>query len=105
MENLARMFNKELFVLDVPSSDTPESVQYLANQYKEGQTRFIGSRTGESLDEGKLREAIEKSNRARELMVKVTGSRRMSHPHPTDKALPISGLSWPCSSGRTRESR
>jgi benzoyl-CoA reductase/2-hydroxyglutaryl-CoA dehydratase subunit BcrC/BadD/HgdB len=70
MENLARMFNKELFVLDVPSSDTPESVQYLANQYKD-MIRFIGSRTGESLDEGKLREAIEKSNRARELMVEV----------------------------------
>lgn len=70
MENLARMFNKELFVLDVPSSDTPESVQYLANQYKD-MIRFIGSRTGESLDEGKLRKAIEKSNRARELMVEV----------------------------------
>jgi len=70
MENLARMFNKELFVLDVPNSDTPESVQYLANQYKD-MIRFIGSCTGESLDEGKLREAIEKSNRARELMVEV----------------------------------
>jgi len=70
MENLARMFNKELFVLDVPSSDTPESVHYLANQYKD-MIRFIGSRTGESLDEGKLRKAIEKSNRARELMVEV----------------------------------
>ena len=54
MENLARMFNKELFVLDVPSSDTPESVQYLANQYKD-MIRFIGSRTGESLDEDQLR--------------------------------------------------
>jgi benzoyl-CoA reductase/2-hydroxyglutaryl-CoA dehydratase subunit BcrC/BadD/HgdB len=70
MENLARMFNKELFVLDVPNSDTPESVQYLANQYKE-MFRFISSRTGETLDEDKLREAIVKSNRARELMVDV----------------------------------
>jgi benzoyl-CoA reductase/2-hydroxyglutaryl-CoA dehydratase subunit BcrC/BadD/HgdB len=70
MENLARMFNKELFVLDVPQSDTPESVQYLANQYKD-MFRYISSHTGESLDEDKLREAIEKSNRARELMVEV----------------------------------
>jgi len=70
MENLARTFNKELFVLDVPSSDTPESVKYLANQYKE-MFRFISSRTGESLDEDQLRAAIEKSNRARELMVEV----------------------------------
>jgi benzoyl-CoA reductase/2-hydroxyglutaryl-CoA dehydratase subunit BcrC/BadD/HgdB len=70
MENLARMFKKELFVLDVPTSDTPESVQYLANQYKD-MIRFIGSRTGESLDEDRLREAIEKSNRQRALMVEV----------------------------------
>jgi benzoyl-CoA reductase/2-hydroxyglutaryl-CoA dehydratase subunit BcrC/BadD/HgdB len=70
MENLARMFNKELFVLDVPTSDTPESVQYLANQYRD-MFRFIASRTGETLDENKLREAMVKSNRARELMVEV----------------------------------
>ncbi|MBI4964553.1 MAG: 2-hydroxyacyl-CoA dehydratase [Desulfomonile tiedjei] len=70
MENLARMFDKEMFVLDVPHSDTPASVQYLANQYKD-MFRFISSRTGETLDEDKLREAIVKSNRARELMVEV----------------------------------
>jgi benzoyl-CoA reductase/2-hydroxyglutaryl-CoA dehydratase subunit BcrC/BadD/HgdB len=70
MENLARTFNKELFVLDVPTSDTPESVRYLANQYKD-MFRFISSCTGESLDEDRLREAIEKSNRARDLMVEV----------------------------------
>jgi len=70
MENLARMFNKELFVLDVPASDTPESVRYLANQYMD-MFRFISSRTGETIDEDKLREAIVKSNQARELMVEV----------------------------------
>jgi benzoyl-CoA reductase/2-hydroxyglutaryl-CoA dehydratase subunit BcrC/BadD/HgdB len=70
MENLARMFKKELFVLDVPTSDTPESVQYLANQYRD-MIRFISSHTDESLDEDRLREAIEKSNRARELLVEV----------------------------------
>lgn len=70
MENLARMFDKELFVLDVPTSETPESVRYLADQYRD-MFRFISSRTGESLDEDKLREAMEKSNRARELMVDV----------------------------------
>jgi benzoyl-CoA reductase/2-hydroxyglutaryl-CoA dehydratase subunit BcrC/BadD/HgdB len=70
MENLARMFKKDLFVLDVPSSDTPESIQYLADQYKD-MIRFIEARTGESLDEDRLREAIDKSNRARALMVEV----------------------------------
>jgi len=70
MENLGRMFGKELFVLDVPTSDTPESVHYLANQYRD-MFRFISSRTGETLDEDKLREAMVKSNRARELMVEV----------------------------------
>jgi benzoyl-CoA reductase/2-hydroxyglutaryl-CoA dehydratase subunit BcrC/BadD/HgdB len=70
MENLARTFKKELFVLDVPASDTTESVQYLADQYKD-MMWFVSARTGESLDEDRLREAIVKSNRARELMVEV----------------------------------
>jgi benzoyl-CoA reductase/2-hydroxyglutaryl-CoA dehydratase subunit BcrC/BadD/HgdB len=70
MENLARLFKQQLFVLDVPATDTSESVQYLANQYKD-MFKFVSSRTGETLDEEKLREAIEKSNRARELMVEV----------------------------------
>ena len=67
MENLARIFGKELFVLDVPTYDTPESVRYLANQYKD-MFRFISAQTGEKLDEDKLREAMVKSNKARELM-------------------------------------
>lgn len=70
MENLARTFKKELFVLDVPTTDTPESVRYLADQYKD-MIRIISSRTGQTLDEDRLREAIEKSNRARELMIEV----------------------------------
>lgn len=70
MENLARVFNAELFVLDVPNSDTPESVRYLADQYKD-MLRFVSAHTGESLDENRLQEAIEKSNRARELMVEA----------------------------------
>jgi benzoyl-CoA reductase/2-hydroxyglutaryl-CoA dehydratase subunit BcrC/BadD/HgdB len=70
MENLARVFDRELFVLDVPNADTPESVRYLADQYR-NMFQFISSRTGESLDEDKLREAIVRSNRARELMVEV----------------------------------
>lgn len=67
MENLARIFGKELFVLDVPTFDTPESVRYLANQYKD-MFRFISAQTNEKLDEDKLREAMVKSNKARELM-------------------------------------
>jgi benzoyl-CoA reductase/2-hydroxyglutaryl-CoA dehydratase subunit BcrC/BadD/HgdB len=70
MENLARVFDRELFVLDVPNADTPESVRYLADQYR-NMFQFISSRAGESLDEDKLREAIVRSNRARELMVEV----------------------------------
>ncbi|MBI5249304.1 MAG: 2-hydroxyacyl-CoA dehydratase [Desulfomonile tiedjei] len=70
MENLARTFKKELFVLDVPSSDTSESVRYLADQYK-NMMRFVSDRIGGSIDEDRLRESIVKSNRARELMIEV----------------------------------
>lgn len=70
MENLARIFDRELFVLNVPQDDTPASVRYLADQIK-SMVEFVSSRTGEPLDEDRLREAIEKSNQARELMVET----------------------------------
>jgi len=70
MENLARIFDRELFVLNVPQDDTPASVRYLADQIA-SMVEFVSSRTGEPLDEDQLREAIEKSNRARELMAET----------------------------------
>ena len=87
LENLAHMFNKDLFVLNVPQEESEQSVQYLADQIKD-MVHFISQHTGEPLDENKLHQAIEKTNRARELMRDMY---RLAQnvPSPTDGRLLI----------------
>ena len=87
LENLAHMFNKDLFVLNVPQEKSEQSVQYLADQIKE-MVDFIVRHTGEPLDEGKLKQAIEKTNIARKIMGDMYGLARKV-PSPTDGRLLI----------------
>lgn len=70
LEVLAKQFKKDLFVLHVPQIDTPDNVAYLADQIRD-MTEFVSDHTGVTLSQDHLAEAIEKSNRARDLMVSV----------------------------------
>lgn len=70
IENLARHFKKDLFVLHIPQEESNGGVEYLADQMKE-MTKFISAHTGENLDEDQFSKAIERSNKARELMTEV----------------------------------
>ncbi len=70
MENLAQHFGKDLFVLNVPQNPTEANVRYLADQIK-GMAKFVSDHTGEPLDEERLRQAMEISNRATEEMREV----------------------------------
>ena len=70
MENLARLFNKDLFVLHVPQENSERGVAYLADQIKD-MIEFIVRHTGKPLDEYKLGQAVENTNRARKLMQEV----------------------------------
>jgi benzoyl-CoA reductase/2-hydroxyglutaryl-CoA dehydratase subunit BcrC/BadD/HgdB len=87
LENLAHMFNKDLFVLNVPQEQSEQNAQYLADQIK-NMAEFIAQHTGEPLDENKLRQAVEKTNRAREIMQDMY---RLAQkvPSPTDGRLLI----------------
>jgi len=67
LENLAHMFKKDLFVLNVPQEQSEQSVKYLADQIKD-MVDFISRHTGEPLDENKLSQAVAKTNKAREIM-------------------------------------
>ncbi|MCP4693703.1 MAG: 2-hydroxyacyl-CoA dehydratase, partial [Desulfobacterales bacterium] len=67
MENLARDFKKDLFVLNVPQEETKEGVDYLAEQF-EHLVRFVSDHTGQPLDPARLREAVVLTNEARELL-------------------------------------
>jgi benzoyl-CoA reductase/2-hydroxyglutaryl-CoA dehydratase subunit BcrC/BadD/HgdB len=67
MENLAKHFEKDLFVLNVPQEPTENGVRYLADQIKE-MAAFVSAHTGEALDDEKLRTAIAHTNEARRIM-------------------------------------
>ncbi len=70
VENLARYYEKDLFVLNVPQPDNPAGVQYLADQLKD-LAAFVSDHTGQPLDRKKLRQNMELSNQACELMAEV----------------------------------
>jgi benzoyl-CoA reductase/2-hydroxyglutaryl-CoA dehydratase subunit BcrC/BadD/HgdB len=70
VENLARHFEKDLFVLNIPSRQDKESVDYLAGQMR-SLVEFVTAHTGRPLDPAYLAAAMERSNRARELLVEV----------------------------------
>jgi benzoyl-CoA reductase/2-hydroxyglutaryl-CoA dehydratase subunit BcrC/BadD/HgdB len=85
MENLADLFNKDLFVLNVPQEDSEQNVAYLADQIR-AMVEFVTRHTGEPLDEGKLRQAVENTNRARKIMEDVY-QLAQNVPSPTDGRL------------------
>jgi benzoyl-CoA reductase/2-hydroxyglutaryl-CoA dehydratase subunit BcrC/BadD/HgdB len=72
MENLARHFKKDMFVLDIPQEESERSVHYLAGQI-ERMVKFVSDHTGVPLDEDRLKNAIHLTNQARELMLDLYG--------------------------------
>jgi len=85
MENLADLFNKDLFVLNVPQEGSEQNVAYLADQIRD-MVEFVERHTGRPLDEGKLRQAIENTNRTRKIMKDVY-QLAQEVPSPTDGRL------------------
>ncbi len=62
IENLARHFDKPLFILHIPQDESGGNVPYLADQIRR-MTRFVTDHTGFPLDRERLRRAIENTNR------------------------------------------
>ena len=94
MENLAHLFDKDLFVLNIPQENSEQSITYLADQIK-NMVEFITRHTGKSLDERKLRHAVENTNRTRKILEEVY-QLAQKVPSPTDGRLLINfGLVMP----------
>ena len=70
LENLARRFDRNLFVLHVPQDDSPGNVRFLADQIRE-MAVFVSRITGRKLDDETLRKSVENSNRASEVMKEI----------------------------------
>jgi len=68
VENLARRYNCPLHTLVIPPDTSERSVRCLADQYRR-MVDFVTAHTGHRLDESRLREAMEKTNQAREAAV------------------------------------
>ncbi|MGD9078759.1 MAG: 2-hydroxyacyl-CoA dehydratase family protein [Desulfobacterales bacterium] len=85
MENLADLFNKDLFVLNVPQEGSEQNVAYLADQLRD-MVEFVCRHTGKPLDEDKLRKAIENTNLTRKIMKDVYHLAQ-NIPSPTDGRL------------------
>ncbi len=65
---------KDSLVLDVPFESTNASVRYLAKQL-EGLTKRLEDASGRKMDKSSLAEAIERSNRVRELIIEINQMR------------------------------
>lgn len=70
IENLARHFGCDLFVLDLPSPRGEKEVQYTARQM-ESLARFVSARTGVAIERARLGRAMELTNEAREAMLDI----------------------------------
>jgi benzoyl-CoA reductase/2-hydroxyglutaryl-CoA dehydratase subunit BcrC/BadD/HgdB len=85
MENLAHLFKKNLFVLNVPQEESGQSVRYLADQIRD-MVEFVVQHTGAPLDEDKFLQAVENTNRTRKIMDDLYQLAK-NVPSPTDGRL------------------
>ena len=72
MENLARHFDRDLFMLHVPLTASSAGVDHLARQLRE-MVAYVEPRTNTKLDPARLYEAMVLSNEARALMKEIFG--------------------------------
>jgi benzoyl-CoA reductase/2-hydroxyglutaryl-CoA dehydratase subunit BcrC/BadD/HgdB len=70
LENLARHFGRELFVLHIPQDDSGGNVRFLADQMRE-MVAFASRVSGRKLDDDRLRRSVELSNRASAVMKEI----------------------------------
>ncbi len=70
LKRIGEIFNKEVFILNIPIDVTSKSIDYLVDQYEQ-MIDYIGENTGRKLDYDKLKQAIKYNNQAREYLIEV----------------------------------
>ncbi len=85
MEDMARRFKKDFFILNVPQNNSQESVKFLTDQIKE-MTRFITAHTQKPLSMEKLGRALEFFNES-SLILKDIYNLAKQTPSPVDNKL------------------
>jgi len=85
MEDMARRFKKDFFILNVPQNNSKESIKFLTDQIKE-MTRFITAHTQKPLSMEKLGRALEFFNES-SLILKDIYNLAKQTPSPVDNKL------------------
>ncbi len=85
MEDMARRFKKDFFILNVPQNNSKESVKFLTDQIKE-MTRFITAHTQKPLSMEKLGRVLEFFNES-SLILKDIYNLAKQTPSPVDNKL------------------
>ncbi|MCP4116337.1 MAG: 2-hydroxyacyl-CoA dehydratase [Desulfobacteraceae bacterium] len=82
MENMAKAYKRDLFVLNVPQEDSPAAVRFLAGQVEE-MAGFVAGHTGQALSRNRLGEALVLTNEATVLIREIYGLAKQK-PSPVD---------------------
>ena len=70
LKRIGEIFNKEVFILNIPIEVTPKSVDYLTDQFEQ-MIEYIHNETGRKLDYDTLKKSIKYNNEAREYLIEV----------------------------------
>jgi benzoyl-CoA reductase/2-hydroxyglutaryl-CoA dehydratase subunit BcrC/BadD/HgdB len=70
LKRIGEIFNKDVFILNIPIEITPDTVDYLTDQYKE-MIEYVENETGRKLDYDKLKKTIKYNNQAREYLIEL----------------------------------
>ena len=68
LKRIGEIFNKDVFILNIPIELTPDSVDYLTEQFEQ-MIEYVENETGRKLDYDKLKKSIRYNNQAREYLI------------------------------------
>jgi len=70
LKRIGEIFNKDVFILNIPIEVTPKSVDYLTDQFEQ-MIEYVENETGRKLDYDKLKKSIKYNNQAREYLIEL----------------------------------
>lgn len=70
LKRIGEIFNKDVFILNIPIDITTDAVDYLTDQFEQ-MIEYIENETGRKLDYDKLKKTIKYNNQAREYLIEL----------------------------------
>lgn len=70
LKRIGEIFNKEVFILNIPIEVTSKSIDYLTEQFEQ-MIEYVENETGRKLDYDKLKKSIRYNNEAREYLIEL----------------------------------